>query len=150
MHDDVLAVHEYETQQFTPAELEAIARYREATAGIPDTFDGFDLAHVHWHVSEFGPTQTYPMIRSLATTLGNWYLALDAAIGDLLTCTTESSTYSTAAARFLKAESETYHQVRQDFEHTVTVWSLGLDTSATGDYPPATRTLNLPGQSLEP
>ncbi|MFD3328573.1 hypothetical protein [Streptomyces sp. NPDC058701] len=107
--DDDLTVYEYKTAPFTSAELEAIARYREATAGAPDTLDGFELAHVHWHVSEFGSTETYPVILSLATTLGSWYLALDAALADLLTCTTESTTYSTAAARFLKAESETYH-----------------------------------------
>ncbi|MGW3627799.1 hypothetical protein [Streptomyces sp. NPDC000880] len=146
---DELAAHEFETDLFTVTELDGIARYREETAGIPDSFDCFDLAHVHWHVSEFGTEQTYAMLRSQATSLGAWHLALDSALGSLLTCTSESSTYSTAAGRFLKAESDTYHRTRQDFEHTVTVWSLGLDTSAMGNYPLPTRTLNLATQSLE-
>lgn len=146
---DDLSQHEFETEPFTVAELDAIARYRGETAGIPDSFDAFDLEHVHWHVSEFGRPQTFAMLQAHACFLNSWYLAVDAALGDLLTCTEEASTYSTAAARFLTAESGTYHRVRQDFEHTVTVWSLGLHTQPTGNYPLPTRTLNLPMQSLE-
>ncbi|MFG2408787.1 hypothetical protein ACGFR8_31475 [Streptomyces brevispora] len=146
---DDLSHHEFETVPFTVGELDAIARYRELSAGIPDSFYGFDLDHVHWHVSEFGRSQTSAMLREHACMLNTWYLAVDAVLGDLLTCTEQSSTYSTAAARFLRTESDTYHRVRQDFEHTVTVWSLGLDTRPTGNYPLPTRTLNLPMQSLE-
>ncbi|MCD9904594.1 hypothetical protein LUR56_39970 [Streptomyces sp. MT29] len=146
---DDLSHHEFLTAQFTPAELAAIAQYGDDTAGIPDCFDSFDLDHVHWHVSEFGHPQTAAMLRSQAQYLNTWYLALDAALGNLLTCTAEASRYSTAAARFLQQESDTYHRTRQDFEHTVTVWTLGLDTRPTGNYPPPTHTLNLPMQSLE-
>ncbi|MEU9495872.1 hypothetical protein AB0D73_29345 [Streptomyces sp. NPDC048215] len=147
---DELSHHEFDTAPFTVAELDAIHRYRAATAGIPDSFDGFDLEHLHWHVSEFGAARTRQMLRSQATTLNAWYLAVDAALGDLLTCTTEATRYSTAAGRFLRQESAAYHRARQDFEHTVTVWSLGLNTRPEGDYPLPTRTLNLPMQSLEP
>lgn len=149
MTEDNLSHHEYDTAAFTAAELHAIADYREATAGIPDLFPELDLDHVHWHVSELGREATYAMLREHAAYLNTWYLALDAALGDLLTCTEKSSAYSTAAARFLKAESDIYHRARQDFEHTVTAWSLGLDTRPTGDYPPPTRTLNLGMQTLE-
>jgi uncharacterized protein (DUF2336 family) len=149
MNDDDLSVHEFEAAPFRAGELNAIARYREAIAGIPDSFDVFDLALVHWHVSEFGPEQTYRMLREQGTSLNTWYLALDGLLGDLLTCTAESTTYSEAARRFIRAEADQYHRARQGFEHTVTRWSLGLDASPTGDYPPLTRTVNLAMQSLE-
>ncbi|MFJ2225576.1 hypothetical protein ACIOFY_36740 [Streptomyces anulatus] len=147
---DELSHHEFETAPFTAAELNAIMRYREATAGVPDCFDCFDLKHVHWHVSEFGRPQTAAMLRSQAELLNTWYLAIDSALGGLLTCTAEASRYSTAAARFLRQESDSYHRTRQNFEHTVTIWTLGLNTrAAQATYPPPTRSLNLPMQSLE-
>ncbi|MFN1193343.1 hypothetical protein ACK03K_34330 [[Kitasatospora] papulosa] len=146
---DEISHHEFDTSPFTAAELAAILRYREATSGISDSFDCFDLEHVHWHVSEYGSTRTAQMLRSQATALNEWYLAVDAALGDLLTCTAEASFYSTAASRFLQQESAAYHRVRQDFEHTVTVWTLGLNTRPEGDYPLPTRTLSLPTQSLD-
>ncbi|MFB8120534.1 hypothetical protein ACFQ6U_13845 [Streptomyces sp. NPDC056465] len=146
---DDLSHHEFGAAPFTVAELDAIHRYQSGIAGIPDSFEGFDLEHLHWHVSEFGATRTRQMLRSQATTLNTWHLAVDAALGELLTCTAEATRYSTAAGRFLRQESDTYHRVRQDFEHTVTVWTLGLNTRPTGDYPLPTRTLNLPQQSLE-
>lgn len=146
---DELAHHEFETTPFTAMERETLVRYKEETAGIPDSFESFDVEHLHYHVSEYGLSATTMMLRQQADALNTWYLALDSALGGLLLCTSESSTYSTAAARFLRQEGGTYHQTRQDFEHAVTVWTLGRNTRPMGDYPPITRTLNLAMQSLE-
>lgn len=146
-----LSVYEFETDPLTVSELTAIHTYESAVigSGLRDCFDSLDLQHVRWHVTEFGQELTQAMLKEHAGLLNTWYLALDALLGDALTCTSEVTRYSTGAARYVEAAAAEYHRTRQNFEHAVTAWTLGLRVdSADSDYPPPTRAVNLPTQSL--
>ncbi|MER6230969.1 hypothetical protein ABT169_17720 [Streptomyces sp. NPDC001616] len=143
-HDDSLSHFEYGAEPFTAVELEAIMAYREEVDGIPDALDMTAES-----LKEGQPTVVRALLGESAGALNHWYLTLGKALAELLTCTAESTGYSTAAARFLKSSAEEYHHARQRFEYTVTVFSLGLDNSPQGDYPQATSRLNLAMQSLE-
>ncbi|MFF0754362.1 hypothetical protein [Streptomyces sp. NPDC004267] len=148
MHDDTLSHHELDTDPFTGAELGAILNYRTAIEGISDSFTEIDPQDFVT-LGAFGPNAVRDHLGDLANCLNTWFLALDTALSELLTCTAKATRYSTAAARFLKAETASYHQARQEFEHAVTVFLLGRDTSPMGDYPRFTSTLNLGQQTLE-
>jgi hypothetical protein len=146
-----LELYEQNTAAFTVAELRALFEYEAAVlgSGLHDCFDAFGVEHVRWHESEFGQDATREMLREHAKMINTWYLALDGLLGDILTCTSESSTYSTAASRYLKAASDEYHRTRQNFEHVTTLWSLALlSAGVDADYPPATRDVSLPMQAL--
>ncbi|MFE7727335.1 hypothetical protein ACFU5D_16270 [Streptomyces anthocyanicus] len=146
-----LGVYEHDTTPFTSAETRAIWDYQEAvhSSGLRDCFDLFTVEHVRWHETEFGQDSTRDMLREHAKMLNTWYLAVDALLGDILTCTSEATRYSTAAARFIKAAADDYHRTRQDFEHVTTVWSLALLTGgADADYPLPTRAVDCPMQTL--
>jgi hypothetical protein len=142
--------YEYDTDPFTPAERHGIDRFETAveTSGIRDCFDGFDADSIRDHATEFGELGARSLLREYAGYLKEWYLAVDGLIGDMLTCTSEYSRYSTAAARYLRDKAADYHRTRQDFEYAVTVWTLGLDPSPLGDYPLPTRELSLGMQGL--
>lgn len=145
MNDDTLSHFELDTAPFTGAELGAIMAYSEEVNGIPDALD--------MTVGELrdGPQDvSRTLLTESAGALNHWYLTLDTALADLLTCTDESTHYSTAAARFLQAETAAYHRSRQHFEHITTVFLLGLDTRPLeGNYPQETNSLNLAMQSLD-
>lgn len=146
-----LDVYEYETVPFTPGETRAIFDFEAAVhgSGLRDCFDLFTIEHIRWHETEFGQDATRDMLREHAKMLNTWYLAIDALLGDILTCTSEVTRYSTAAARYVRAAADEYHRTRQNFEHVTTTWSLALLTGgADADYPPATRSVNLPMQTL--
>lgn len=148
--DDSLSQFELDTEPFTPAELTAIMGYRAAIEGIADAIMETTPAEIKAAGAVFGADGARKLLADHGDALNSWYYALDAALAELLTCTTEATRYSTAAARFLQAESAAYHSARQQFEHTVTVFLLGRDTSPlTGNYPPRTTGLNLAMQSLE-
>lgn len=147
--DDTLSHFEYDTEPFTTSELAAIMDYRKAIDGIPDAITETDRPALDTVTQAFGAEAFRSLAADHCDALNTWYLALDQALAELLTCTTESTTYSTAAARFLKASAEEYHQARCHFEHTVTVFLLARDTSPlTGNYPPLTDRLNLGMQTL--
>lgn len=146
-----LELYEFETAAFTPAETRAIFDFEAAVhgSGLHDCFDVFDVEHVRWHETEFGQDATRDMLRDHAKMLNTWYLAVDGLLGDILTCTSEVARYSTAAARYVQAAADEYHRTRQNFEHVTTVWSLALLTGgADADYPHATRSVDLPMQTL--
>lgn len=146
-----LDIYEHETEAFTPAETRAIFDFEAAVhgSGLRDCFTALDVEHVRWHETEFGQDTTRDMLREHAAMLNTWYLALDQLLGDILTCTSEATRYSTAAARYVRAAADDYHQTRQDSEHTVTVWTLALLTGgAEADYPLPTRSVNLGMQTL--
>ncbi|MFI9052422.1 hypothetical protein [Streptomyces sp. NPDC053427] len=147
--DDTLSQFEFETDPFTAAELAAITGYRKAISGISDLLEGIEPKDLIRLGPGLDATGVRYLLAQMADGLNTWYLALDQALAEMLTCTAESSRYSRAATRFLKFESAVYHQTRQAFEHAVTVFLLGRDTRPTGNYPPATITLNLPMQTLE-
>lgn len=142
--------YEYDTDPFTPGERSGIARFEQAveTSGIRDCFDQFDADAIRHHAGEYGEPAARDLLREFARYLNDWYLAVDGLIGDMLTCTSEATYYSTAAARYLRAKTAEYHQTRQDFEYAVTVWTLGLDPAPLGNYPSATRNLSLGMQAL--
>jgi hypothetical protein len=146
-----LDVYEHKTDPFTPAETHAIWKYQGPVhgSGLRDCFDLFTIEHIRWHETEFGQDATRDMLREHAKMLNTWYLAIDALLGDILTCTSEVTRYSTAAARFIKAATDDYHRTRQDFEHVTTIWTLALLTGgADADYPPPTRAVDYPMQTL--
>ncbi|MFF7328258.1 hypothetical protein [[Kitasatospora] papulosa] len=117
--------------------------YREEVDGIPDALDMTVES-----LKEGSLTVVRALLVESAGALNHWYLTLGKALAELLTCTAESTGYSTAAARFLKASADEYHHARQRFEHTV--FLLGRDTAPlTGNYPRFTSSLNLPMQCLE-
>ena len=142
--------YEHDTDPFTPGERHGINRFEAAveTSGIRDCFDQFDADSIRHHAAEFGELGARSLLREYAAYLKQWHLALDGLLGDMLTCTSEYSRYSTAAARYLRDKASDYHRTRQDFEYAVTVWTLDLDPSPCGDYPPATRGLDLGMQEL--
>ncbi|WP_399554171.1 hypothetical protein OG582_40305 (plasmid) [Streptomyces anulatus] len=146
-----LNVYEHETDSFTPGEIRAIFDYEAAIhgSGLYDCFDAFGIEQVRGHETEFGQDATRDMLREHAGMLNTWYLALDSLLGDILTCTSEVTRYSTAASRYVKAMAEDYHRTRQNFEHVTTIWSLALlAEGADADYPPPTRAVNYPMQTL--
>jgi hypothetical protein len=146
-----LEVYEHDTEAFTPGETRAIFEYEASihNSGLRCCFNTFDVEHVRWHETEFGQDSTRDMLREHAGMLNTWYLALDRLLGDILTCTSEATRYSTAAARYIKAAADDYHRSRQNFEHVTTVWTLALLTGgADADYPPPTRAVNYPMQTL--
>ncbi|MFD3815150.1 hypothetical protein ACFWRZ_08790 [Streptomyces rubiginosohelvolus] len=145
MTDDHLSHHELDTEPFTASELQAIMAYRAEVDGIPDALD-----MTADELKGRQETIVRALLAESAGALNHWYLTLDTALADLLTCTTESTRYSTAAARFLKAEAAAYHRTRQHFEHITTVVLLGLNTCPIeGNYPKDTNTLNLAMQTLD-
>ncbi|WP_093803908.1 hypothetical protein [Streptomyces sp. Wb2n-11] len=146
-----LDIYEYDTEAFTPGETRAIFDYEAAvqSSGLRDCFASLTIEHIRWHETEYGQDTTRDMLREHAGMLNSWYLAVDSLLGDILTCTSEVTRYSTAAARYVKAAAADYHQTRQNFEHATTAWSLALLTGgADADYPPATRAVNFPMQAL--
>jgi hypothetical protein len=146
-----LETYEQDTAAFTAGETRAIFEYEAAVqnSGLRDCFDTFTVEHVRWHETEFGQDTTRDMLREHASLLNTWYLAIDQLLGDILTCTSEVTRYSTAAARYIKAAADDYHQTRQNFEHVTTAWTLALLTGgADADYPPRTRAVNYPMQTL--
>ncbi|WP_180686793.1 hypothetical protein [Streptomyces gossypiisoli] len=146
-----LELYEFETEAFTPVETRAIFDFEAAVhgSGLRDCFDVFDVEHVRWHETEYGQDATRDTLREHAKMLNTWYLAVDALLGEIVTCTSEVTRYSTAAARYVRAAADEYHRTRQNFEHLTTVWSLALLAGgADADYPPATRGVNLPMQTL--
>ncbi|MGW0757135.1 hypothetical protein ACWD1Y_11705 [Streptomyces sp. NPDC002814] len=150
MYDDNLSHHEFDTEPFTQSELTAIFDYRKAIDGIGDALTESTAKEFTALGVTFGPKAVKSHLNDLADCLNTWYLALDQALAELLTCTSEATRYSTAAARFLTAEANAYHQARQAFEHAVTVSLLGRDTRPLeGNYPPFTTSLNLAQQTFE-
>ncbi|MEV0487261.1 hypothetical protein AB0I69_42515 [Streptomyces sp. NPDC050508] len=149
MHDETLSQFEFETDPFTAAELAAIATYRKVSEGIYDDLGGIAPQDLIPLGAGLEATGVRFLLADSADRLNKWYLALDQALAELLTCSTESTRYSVAASRFLKSESGKYHQTRQSFEYAVTVFLLGRHTGPTGDYPPATVTVSLTMQSLQ-
>ncbi|MGY4936029.1 hypothetical protein ACWD7T_34060 [Streptomyces sp. 900116325] len=146
-----LDIYEHETEAFTPAETRAIFDYEAAIhgSGLHDCFDSFTIESLRSHETEFGESETRSLLREHAGMLNTWYLAIDALLGDILTCTAEVTRYSTAASRYIQAAAADYHHTRQDFEHATTIWSLALLTGgAEADYPPPTRAVNYPMQTL--
>lgn len=146
-----LELYEHNTEAFTPAETRAIFDFAAVVhnSGLRDCFDSFTVEHVRWHETEFGEDVTRSMLREHAGMLNTWYLAIDSLLGDILTCTSEATRYSTAAARYVRAAADEYHRTRQNFEHVTTIWSLALLAGgADADYPRATRSVNLPMQTL--
>lgn len=146
-----LEMYEHETEAFTPGETRATFDFEAAVHGssLRDCFDAFSVEHVRWHETEYGQDATRDMLREHAKMPNTWYLAVDGLLGDILTCTSEVTRYSTAAARYVQAATDEYHRTRQNFEHVTTTWSLALLTGdADADYPPATRAVNLPMQCL--
>lgn len=142
---------------FTKAEQQASATYAESVhnSGLHACFDAFDADHLRWHDRELGnlvPTKT--MVREHAEMLTTWHEALDTLLGDMLTCTTETTSYSRAAREFIQAAADDYHQTRATFEHAVTLWALDLTTMSHGPaghpapYPEPTRAVNFLTQSL--
>ncbi|WP_433860185.1 hypothetical protein [Streptomyces kronopolitis] len=107
--DDTLSHFEYDTKPFTTTELAAIMDYRKAIDGIPEAITETDRAALDTVTKAFGSEAFRSLAADHCDALNTWYLALDQALAELLTCTTESTTYSTAAARFLKAAAEEYH-----------------------------------------
>ncbi|MGW7090059.1 hypothetical protein ACWGH2_42120 [Streptomyces sp. NPDC054871] len=149
-HDDTLSHFELDAEPFTTTELAAIMDYRKAIDGIPDAITETDRTTLDT-VAGLGSEAFRELTTDHCDALNTWYLALDQALAELLTCTAESTTYSTAAGRFLTAAADEYHRARRHFEYTMTAFVLGRDTSPlTGNYPPATSALNLGMQSLEP
>ncbi|MGW4348991.1 hypothetical protein ACWEL8_28515 [Streptomyces sp. NPDC004690] len=147
-HDETLSQFEIQTGPFTAAELAAIADYRKTINGIGDLVEGIQPQNL----IRLGPpdaTGVRFLLAQMADNMNTWYLALDRALAELRTCTTESTKYSVAATRFLKFESSVYHQTRQAFEYAVTVYLLGRHNETAGDYPPNTFTLNLAMQTLQ-
>jgi hypothetical protein len=141
--------YEFQTAPFTDAERCGIARFEAAVyAGLRDCFDQFDADSIRDHVTEFGELAARSLLKEFADYLQQWHLALDGLICDMLTCTSESNGYSTAAARYVREKAGEYHRTRQDFEYAVTVWTLGRNPGVLGDYPPATRGLDLGMQEL--
>ncbi|MET9528221.1 hypothetical protein [Streptomyces coeruleorubidus] len=150
MHDDALSHFEFETEPFTQSELAAIFDYRKAIEGIGDSLAEIEPKQFAALGATFGSPAVQSHLSDLADCLNTWYLALDQALAELLTCTSDATRYSTAAARFLEAEAKAYHQARQGFEHAVTVFLLSRDTRPLeGNYPPLTTSLNLAQQTLE-
>jgi len=146
-----LEIYEHETEAFTPAETSAIFDYEAGVhgSGLRDCFDSFTVEHARWHETEFGQDTTRDMLREHAGMLNTWYLALDRLLGDILTCTSNATKYSVAARRYVEAAANEYHRTRQNFEHVTTAWTLALLTGgAEADYPPPTRAVNYPMQTL--
>ncbi|MCL3994892.1 hypothetical protein [Streptomyces lavenduligriseus] len=147
-HDESLSQFEVQTDPFTPAELAAIADYRKAINGIGELMEGIQPQNL----IRLGPpdaTGVRFLLAQMADNMNTWYVALDRAVTELRTHTSESTKYSVAATRFLKFESSVYHQTRQAFEYAVTVYMLGRHNKSDGDYPPNTFTLNLASQTLQ-
>jgi hypothetical protein len=146
-----LELYEQDTEAFTAAETRAVFDYEAAVtgSGLRDCFDSFTAESVRGIETDFGQEATRDMLRQYAGMLNTWYLAIDRLLGDILTCTSEVTRYSTAAARYVQAAADDYHRTRQAFEHTVTVWTLALLAGGPdADYPPSTRAVNLPMQTL--
>jgi hypothetical protein len=141
--------YEFETTPFTAAERIAIHSYElTIDSGLRDSVEAVDLDHIRWHLGDFGTDQTRQMLYATARLFQTWHDALDDLLGDILTCTSEVTRYSTAAGRYVRAQAGDYHEVRQRFEHAVTVWTLGLNVTPLGDYPTNTRGVSLPLQCL--
>ncbi|MER7937900.1 MULTISPECIES: hypothetical protein [unclassified Streptomyces] len=149
MYDDTLTQFEYETEPFTAVELEAIFDFRKATEGFRDSLEPYEPKELVALGAAYGAKGVQSLISDHANCLNSWYLALDTLLASLLTCTAESTHYSTAAGRYLKAEASAYHHARQTFEHAVTVFLLGRQTGPLGNYPPPTNSLNLAMQCLD-
>ncbi|TKA01168.1 hypothetical protein [Actinacidiphila oryziradicis] len=147
-HDDTLSQFEIGTDPFTAKELAAISDYRKAINGVGDLVEGIEPKDLIRLGPGLDATGVRYLLAEMADGLNRWYLALDKALAELLTCTAGSTGHSVAAKRFLKFESSVYHQTRQAFEYAVTVFLLGRDNGPTGNYPPATFTVDLARQSL--
>lgn len=146
-----LEVYEHDTKSFTSGERKAVLAFQEAIhdSGLRDCFDSFTIEHVRWHETEFGPGMTRDMLREHAKMLNAWYLEVDRLLGDLLTCTSEATRYSTAAQRYVAAAADEYHRTRQGFEYTVTAWTLALPVdTVNSEYPPPTHAVNYFMQTL--
>ncbi|MGW4624531.1 hypothetical protein [Streptomyces rubiginosohelvolus] len=122
--------YESGTDSFTPAELEAIARFRENLSGIPDiAFKGFDADGIHRFASEHGVSEARKLLHSFATDLLNgWWLTILSLKNDLPTGTDESARHSAAAARYVAHLTAQHFNACAKFEHAVTMWFLDLDT----------------------
>lgn len=146
-----LGIYEQGTESFTSAEMHAIFDFESAVTngGLRDCFDSSSRDLIREHQREHGERLTRDMLREYAKMLNLWYLALDQLLADILTCTDEVTRYSTAARRYIATAASDYHRTRQDFEHAVTAWSLGLLTEGVNaDYPPATRSVDYTMQAL--
>lgn len=154
--DQYLGLAQYEdgTTPFTGPELAAVREYHQTVhhSALHDCFDAFTHDHLTWHVGNLGKNLTTMMLREHAGMLTTWYEALDALLARILTCTTEKTSYSTAAKRFIQTAADDYHHTRTAFEHAVTVFTLDLTVDTTTDasnrYPHPTRAINFPMQSL--
>lgn len=134
---------------FTSHEQAAADEFEKSEAvAVRECFDCFDLESIQSFSAEFGEDACRAMLKEHAGMLNEWYFQVDRLLGDALTCTSESTSYSRQAIEYVSAQVDAFHRARQGFEYAVTSWTLGLDISPMGNYPPPTRSLNLPMQSL--
>jgi hypothetical protein len=135
--------------EFNAQEQAAINAYegQEATA-VRDCFDAFGLDSIQSYEAEFGTVQCRVMLKEHAGLLQEWFYLVDRLLSDALLCSTESTSYGRAASEYISVQVDAFHRARQGFEYAVTAWTLGLDTTPLGNYPPPTRGLSLPMQSL--
>ncbi|WP_369380407.1 hypothetical protein [Streptomyces sp. cg36] len=146
------AVWEYECEPFTVAEGAALDEYDSALDGVRESLawvrEAGDAAQFLRSSVDQDVTEVLAASAEYTAHLNTWYLALDSLIAGLLTCTSERTFYSTAAARCLKAQAAEYHEHRTGFEYAVTVAALGVDNTVMGNYPSPTRSLDLAMHSL--
>lgn len=135
----------------TSSERRAADAFEKAVHnGISDCFDVFDVDFIKWHQNEIGTDSTLKMLREHAGMLNTWHLAIDALLGDMLTCTVHSTSYSVEAKRYIEMAVDTYHRTVRTFEHALTQWSLGVRSGgAYATYPAPTHSVNFATQSLD-
>lgn len=147
---EALAEYERAGETFTLSEVKVIGEFVSSiqNSGLRDCVESITVEHVSWHESMHQTDLTRIMLREHAKMLECWYLALDQLLGEVLTCNSEVTRYSPAAARYVEAATRDYHRARQGFEYVTTVWALALNYSPASAYPPPTHSVDLLTQSL--
>ncbi|WP_431959330.1 hypothetical protein [Actinacidiphila sp. bgisy160] len=117
--------YESGTDPFTAAELEAIHRYREFVADMPDdTFEGFDADRILSDVAEHGASVALANVEGFTNHLNGWWGAISM-LKDALSIGADG--YSTAAHRYVGHLTAQHRNACARFERAVTMWFLDFD-----------------------
>lgn len=117
---------EYDTDPLTHAELVAIARYADRTAGIPDSVDhtivsadGYERA-----AAEYGAADVRAVIKSELGCLDEWADALTTLREEFIGYE-QPRPLSVAAQRYLTWQEQGQHEAMQTVQHEALKWLLG-------------------------
>jgi hypothetical protein len=148
----------------TTAEAKAVSAYLDATAGIPDTFEGLDADDLDRIERETGgPDGVTDYVALLFKTLDRWHDALDQLHAELALATPTQSSLRPAAEGYVRAEATQFVHFLSLARKAFCDWHFNYEGGGSGpsfridgaaitfsNFPPVTLTADIAAEAMTP